>query len=149
MNHYGVTVDKDTPITGVFNANEVDWLWDDMDINWIDMFYADHVAECENDDHDECFGEESGNLWIYGYVDKDGIWQEDKECPYSAIYNRETGYVQVTRSKYGIKCKLCSPCYPGQGDVNSEGEFTAYSFPPDMFNEENEFVSRIFEIGKE
>ena len=76
----------------------------------------------------------------YGYA-------PDPEAEYSAIIGEV--YTQVVKSKWAIKGALCSPCYPGQVDVDTEGEFLGYSFPPDIFEDKPEFTSRIYRIKEE
>jgi hypothetical protein len=54
---------------------------------------------------------------------------------------------QVINSKYIIKGALCSPCYPGQVDADTEGEYLAYSFPPDMFEGDDPIRKRIIKYA--
>lgn len=70
----------------------------------------------------------------------------DEEAEYSAIIGEIT--LQVLRSKWVIKGSLCSPCYPGQVDAESKGDFWGWSLPPDLYDvtlckENKEIVNRI------
>jgi hypothetical protein len=60
----------------------------------------------------------------------DGKYEADKSGEYSAIVTEcET---QVVFSNNLKRCALCSPCFVGQGDLDSEGEFLAYNLPDDI-----------------
>ncbi len=92
--------------------------------------------------------------WLLGFVktfDKSGAWywypylkcgfKPDPEAEYSAIVGEI--YLQVVRRQWVLRAALCSPCYPGQGDVNTEGDFLSYSLPPDLFLDVNPIRKRI------
>ena len=140
-NHYGVWVDTDTPIIGVESNNRIFWLGEEL-INGIDLSYENHVKECEQCQKDEyCeiveMWEYSGDILIGDWIkDKDGLWTHDPEGEYAAICGEM--YTQVIFSKHTRKCALCSPCYPGQGDLDSIGEFLAYHLPPELMGTELE-----------
>ena len=63
------------------------------------------------------------------------LYAPDPDAEYSAIVG-ET-YAQVVRSKWVQGCKLCSPCYPGQGDLqqNGKGNYIAFTLPPDVWGD--------------
>lgn len=148
-NHYGIRVDSDIPITGVFSIHNLEWICEDMDNKGIDPDFEAHVRECPNEYHEECYGEGNSTTLI-GFIfdEKSGKYDIDPKAEYSAIVS-ET-YVQVVKSGYGIRCALCSPCYPGQGDADTAGDFLCYSVPPDVVGDsDDELKARIFEIGKE
>ena len=42
-------------------------------------------------------------------------------------------YTQVVWSKQTKRCTLCSPCYPGQGDLDTPGDFLSYDLPPEAY----------------
>ena len=71
----------------------------------------------------------------YGYI-------PDPEAEFSAIVGEI--YTQVIASKYILRGNLCSPCYPGQVDADSNGEILAFSFPKDSFEKDNLIFPRIF-----
>jgi len=84
--------------------------------------------------------EDKSNAWYWfdnlgcGYIP-----DPDAEC--SAIVGEV--YTQVVRSRWVLTGSLCSPCYPGQVDADSEGDFLAYSLPPDYFEDDNPLKKRI------
>ena len=56
---------------------------------------------------------------------------------YAARYNPDHNTIQIIWSRYAISCRFCSPCYPGQGDIDSPGmETLAYCLPPELMSEE-------------
>ena len=185
-NHYGITVDSEKPITGVFQKNHISYLGDEL-FNSISLNYEEHLNEivdekvgeiqrlldeldgetmeasvrdikdiCEALEYPEDQLEDiETNDWLIGFVKifiKEEGWywfdalkygyKPDENAEYSAIVGEI--YTQVVESKWLIKCALCSPCYPGQGDANSNGEFLTYSFPPDMFEDKDPIAKRIF-----
>ena len=73
----------------------------------------------------------SVGIWLptlkYGFT-------PNKETEYSAILGEI--YAQVIRSKYYSLCADCSPCYPGQGDLNTKGYTPSYQLSPETYDEE-------------
>lgn len=130
QNHYGLTVDTDTPITGVINANTPEWLHEDI-INGIDLDFEQHKRECKNEDHDDCWYDSGDNTILIGYIEEDESYTFDPNAEYSAIISEV--YAQITNSKYTQRCTLCSPCFPGQGDLDTDGEFLTYTLPPEVW----------------
>ena len=88
----------------------------ESELNWI---------ECDSS-HTKILGN-----WL---KDDDGLYYPDKNGEFAAIENEST--IQVVYSKFTTKqCKPCSPCYPGQLDVDYDyenGEFIAYTLPDDL-----------------
>ena len=140
-NHYGVWVISNDPITGVESNNRIFWLGEELN-NGIDLAYEEHILECEQCQKDETCEivenwEYSGDILIGDWIkDSDGLWDYDPEGEYAAICGEI--YTQVIYSKYTRKCALCSPCYPGQGDIGSIGEFLTYVLPPELVGTELE-----------
>jgi len=139
--HYGIWVNTENPITGVESNNCIFWLGEEIS-NGIDLIWEEHITECEICQGDgiceiaECW-EYSGDILIGDWIkDKDGLWTYDPEGEYAAIC-REI-YTQVIYSKYTRRCALCSPCYPGQGDLGSIGKFLTYAMPPELVGTELE-----------
>jgi hypothetical protein len=134
-NHYGIFVDSETPTTGVAQNNHVEWLHEEID-GAICLEWEAHIAECPNDDHDDCWefvGSETYLLgsWVLG---DDGKYAPDPDAEgaeYAAICGEI--YTQIVWSKHTKRCALCSPCYPGQGDLDTPGEFLSYDLPPDVY----------------
>jgi hypothetical protein len=83
---------------------------------------------------------------FYWYPKRKIGYMPDEKAEYSTIIREFTS--QVVRSNWFIRGALCSPCYPGQVDVDSPGEFLAYSFPPDVIGEDVKNY-KIFKEGRE
>jgi hypothetical protein len=164
LRHYGVTVDLSKPTIGVFQNNHCEWLYEDA-YEGHDIDFIGHMEECEEDEYDNRYGYSQNFLIGFKTVhEKDGAWLwfpnqkigfiPDTEAEYSAIVGEI--YTQVVRSKWGINCNLCSPCYPGQGDADTPGNVLSYSLPPDVVgfedtledSEENKLKSRIFALNE-
>jgi hypothetical protein len=87
--------------------------------------------ECSPDDP-ECWFREDGEFASFSY-------KPDEEAEFSAIVGEIN--TQVVRSKWVAKSKMCSPCYPGQGDLDSPAYYHhwgywSYCLPIDLFEEE-------------
>jgi hypothetical protein len=133
-NHYGKWVNSEEPVTGVIQNNNVEWLMDEIRGNdTIDLDYEEYIkdlSEEEIEEIDDWDGSESTLLIGDWKKDEQGLYEPDKEGEYSAIVNEST--TQVVWSKFTKRCALCSPCYPGQGDLDTPGEWLAYTLPPDL-----------------
>ncbi len=93
--------------------------------------------ECMENDHEyfseNYYGDE--DTILVGYTkDDEGLYIPDTSKEFSYIYNE--GILQVTQSKYTKDVRLCSPCYPNQGDLNTIGDYKAYNLPSDYFDKE-------------
>lgn len=134
-NHYGITVNSDKPITGVLSANAIAWEFVDDEIC---LTCEEVIADIESDEslseddkqneldfiecdpsHDKIIGD-----WI---KDENGQYAPDKTGEYAAIVREST--IQVVWSKTLTRGALCSPCYPGQADIPSDGDYLAYTLP--------------------
>ena len=135
-NHWGIFVDSEIPTTGVAQNNHVEWLHDEI-YDGIDLDFEEHCKECPNEDHDLCWESNGSETVLIGSWKKDdqGLYEPDKDGEYSAICGEI--YTQVVWSKHTKRCALCSPCYPGQGDLDSSGEFLCYDLPPDLYGEDD------------
>jgi hypothetical protein len=122
--------------TGVFSQNDLEYIHDEI-YNAIDLAYEEHLRECtdpecQDADHDFCDPHETTYLIGFLWNEADQVYDPDPEAEYSAIWNSQ-GTIQVVKSDWLITGGLCSPCYPGQVDANSEsGDILAYSVPPDL-----------------
>lgn len=145
VNHWGKWVDSETPVTGVVSNNTPEYLMDEL-YDSIDLDYEAFCEEIENDDSlddDEKqealeFYESSGdNTLLIGDWLKDdkGLYYPDETGEYSAIMRESV--TQIVWSKYTRRGALCSPCYPGQVDLDAPGEFIAYDLPPNMYGRDN------------
>jgi len=140
------------PTTGVVHINQAEWLAEDMCYNSINLIWEEALAEYEadpqawldangfDDETPETF--EFGDNWVDtgnetylvgGWIKVDGQYEPDLESEYSAIVGEI--YAQIVHSQYVDSCALCSPCYPGQGNIGSNGEFLAYTLPVSMWGE--------------
>lgn len=159
MNHYGIAVDPNTPVTGVIqnNGRAFEALYDDtldgVDLDYID-YMEEHLRTCEDklcsyNNHDEATegyeAQEPSYLIGDWTLMPDETFEIDKEGEkgYAGIYRVGGNVTQVVWSKYTTRVRaMCSPCYPGQADLDSgeteEGEgYLAYTLPPDYFEGED------------
>lgn len=67
---------------------------------------------------------------------------------YAGIYRAGSNVTQVVWSRYASRAALCSPCYPGQADLDTAGDFLAYTLPPDMFSRHDTHLE-IIELPRE
>lgn len=131
VHHWGIWVDSETPITGVQGVNHLpDAYWDDT-LNAVDLT----CEQCADNGECDSSCDVSHDLLVGDWKqDNNGQWEPDKNAGshgYAAI-NRES-VIQVVWSKHTQRAALCSPCYPGQADLDSPGEYLAYCLPPDYF----------------
>lgn len=99
----------------------------------------------QSDDHDACGPDERGTTLI-------GDWKRVAKQDTNAVFNvgetgfapDETGeyaaivrefYTQVVWSKTARRVKLCSPCFPGQGDMGNPGDYLAFDLHRDMYGD--------------
>jgi hypothetical protein len=146
-NHWGKWVDSEDPITGVYGINQLSaWFWDecdeiclvceqmeeDIDTTPADdceydengepiEYWSDFIIECDSS-HEKLVGD-----WIKG---DDGLYEPNKAGEWAGILRETT--VQVVWSIHTARAALCSPCYPGQCDAGSKGEFLHYALPYDL-----------------
>lgn len=129
-------------VTGVMYANYPIWLWD---MDYIDLMFEEAIQELkdqgrtEDEIYDELeYFESSGGRQLYGawIQTEDGMFDIDKNSKrdFAAIYNSNENTIQVVWSKYYKLCNWASPCYPHQGDLESDGDVPAYVLPDDMFD---------------
>lgn len=146
VNHWGKWVDSENPITGVVTNNQVEWLMEEVD-RGIDITLAeaveDYKQEFPNANDDQIaeefeFWDSSTDTILIGSWRKDseGKYEPDPTGEYAAIVGEI--YTQVVYSKVTKRCALCSPCYPGQGDLESAGEFLTYDLPADMYGSDQD-----------
>ena len=76
VNHWGVWVSSDTPITGVESNNRIFWLGEELN-NGIDLAYEEHILEC-----DQCQKDETCEIvenWEYSEDILIGDWIKDSD----------------------------------------------------------------------
>lgn len=81
----------------------------------------------------ECLDHEEFSLYGSWKQNKKGKWMPDKDGEYSAICR--DGVLQVVWSAYNTHCRLCSPCYPNQGDLSHKDSYgvLTYDMPPEYW----------------
>ena len=141
INHWGKWIDFDNPTTGVLSINDIafEWLYDDCTCltceEIIKEIELDNSIEDKESELDflEC---DSSHTRIYGEWLKDdkGLYYPNPDGEFAFIENEST--IQVVHSIYIThKCKPCSPCYPGQLDVDydyDDTEWQAYTLPDEL-----------------
>jgi hypothetical protein len=129
--HYGITVSSESPITGVVDTTAPEYLSEEIDLHGIDVDFEEHCKECKREFHDDCYEAGSPTNSLIGYKkDIKGDFVPDLDAEFSAIVNGNENTTPITRSKWVSKVMLCSPCYPGQGDLGNGGDYLAYTLPP-------------------
>lgn len=132
--HNGVKVFSESPITGVVDTAAPEWLLDEIDAHGIDIGFEEHCKECTKERHDDCYDSGDGTTHLLGYKkDAKGDYVPDLDAEFSAIVNGNENITQITHSKWVSRVILCSPCYPGQGDLDNSGEYLAYTLPPGIW----------------
>ena len=131
--HWGVTVNSEVPTTGVPNSNDPEFLYEEAFRSGIDINFEEHCKECKNEYHDNCWMDDEPTYLIGFKKNEKGEHVLDEKAEYSAIVGQQE--TQVLRSGYVSRVTLCSPCFPGQGDLDTPGEFLAYNLPPEMWGE--------------
>jgi hypothetical protein len=132
--HYGIPVSSKIPVIGVVNTTAPEWLAEEISLHGIDLRYEDHCRECQRELHDDCYYNDGDTTYIIGYKkDEKGEFVPDLTADFSAIVNGNENTTQVTHSKWVSRAALCSPCYPGQGDLDNSGDYLAYTLPPDVW----------------
>jgi hypothetical protein len=136
VTHYGKHVDPNQTVGGVVANNSAHFLPEE---EGIDLAWEEHLAECQNEYHDDCWHSTGSETRLIGDWEKkdDGLWEPDEDGPHGYAAIEGEIYTQVVWSGWTRRCKLCSICYPGQGDIGSEGDFTAYDLPPSVYGKDD------------
>lgn len=121
-------------VTGVVSNHSPEWLWDEV-------YYEDSTIhlDCESCEYrsleNGCDGcEIEQDYLIGGWRKVDGFFEPDTDTEYSAIVRAGSNVTQVIHSNWAQPCHKCSPCYPGQGDLDTSGDYyLAYTLPPDVW----------------
>ncbi len=141
MCHYGVTVDikGNPPTTGVLSNNDIEYLDDEtmdgIDLDWetwLKDFEEENGREPTDDERDEAADCGQSSTYLIGdWTEEQGEYHPvDGAKGFSAIVGEST--TQVVLSKTTTKAAMCSPCYPGQADVGSDGSVVCYTLPTDL-----------------
>lgn len=143
VNHWGKIVNSESPVTGVLSINSIEW--DSFPYSTEicltcreiekEIDNDESLSEDEKEDQKEYIECDSSHRKIFGYwtQDEKGLYSPDRSKEYAAILNETT--IQVAYSKHTKRGALCSPCYPGQVDLNSEGDFLGYTLPDYLLSE--------------
>lgn len=168
-------------VTGVTTGNAIEWWPDDFIDLYLEEHLLIPHFRCESCDAiwdkfencPKCGGEGmpvdvddidlidahdgfDGTIHLYGdwIKDEDGKFAPDPEGEFAFIYDNNDNYVQVVFSKWVMRTKKCSPCFPGQGDLDSStGKYDwlmAYCLPPDMVYFdwlEGKVIIKVSELG--
>jgi hypothetical protein len=133
--HYGKFVDSEIPITGVLNNNGVEFLNEEIfHQNSVNLTFETWVKANNPSEEEIEIYEGDNDVYLIGSWKKDsegyGYYVPDESGEYSAIVRESV--TQVIWSRFTKRCALCSPCYPGQGDLDSDGDYLAYCLPDDV-----------------
>lgn len=119
-------------VTGVMNGNDIEWEWIGLEFICLD---CEEYEKEWNEEHPDATDEEKDehfffNFYCEGHTHLYGDWkldENDKYEPdrngsngYSFIYDSNMNVIQVAWSRILKWAWPCSPCYPGQGDVNED-----------------------------
>lgn len=146
VNHWGKWISSDTPVTGVLSIHDIAWEWMDDEICLTCQEIEQDIEQDETLDDDERENElefiecDSSHTKIIGdwKQDEQGKYYPDEQGEFAAIVNETT--VQVVYSKHTARGPLCSPCYPGQVDLNANstmetGDFIGYTLPKELLRD--------------
>jgi len=137
-NHYGRQVDSESPVTGVIHQSSPEHLIKEILYHGEDVechecsrrpcYSMEDCEDCECIDHTILIGD-----WSFD----NGAWAPDEtgDKRYAAIANANPAYIQIVWSAWTRHGALCSPCYPGQVDLDTRGAYLAYDVPPDMYGD--------------
>lgn len=158
--HYGKWVDDETPITGVVSCNNVEWIHDETmtginitEEEAYDQAFTDWKNSLPHDVEptEDMIEHFTNQFWDYydsqgdsyligGWIqdEADGKYDIDPTSDYSALVNYESNLVYVLHSKYATRSALCSPCNPGQCDLDTPGDFLGFDLPLDIYGNNRE-----------
>lgn len=143
------------PVTGVINANSLsaEAISDEFWGNGIDLSFEEYIQE-HGEDAAEEYEANGDETYLCGFYKKEegpdaGKYVPDPDAPCSAILSTDRNVIQVVRSNWIVKdARWCSPCYPGQADLDStDGGVVAYSVPQDWFDKEHPPVNNPEYVG--
>lgn len=177
-NHWGKWVNSDQPVGGVVSIHSVEWVNDEcssgreIDLTWeseLIEFKADKLREYRARYGDkrnpsprtvakwvaECGENYDGGNYDQRYLigdwvkDSEGKYDPDSAGEYAAIVHYDGGMtIQIVHSKFATRAALCSPCYPGQVDLDSVGDYLGYDLPPELYGERRQNPNPQIELGR-
>lgn len=153
INHWGLFVDSEVPVTGVYSTNRINWeyLEDDICLNCND--YIDEINAIQDCPECEALLDEDGICQECGWNKErqfdfiecdssheklvgdwklvDGLYEANKkEGEFAGILREST--IQVVWSKFVKRGGMCSPCFPGQVNADASGEFSYFALPEEI-----------------
>ena len=127
VNHWGTWVRSDRPVTGVLNINSApEWILEEqgIDLGCLKCPARRKGTECE---FCEQRGDQLLGTWKRVRENHHLVYVPDPKGTYSAILREDV--IQIILSKTTRTGALCSPCYPGQVDLDTPGDFLGYCLP--------------------
>lgn len=124
--------------TGVISINSVHpEVIDEIFNNGIDLDYEEYIAE-NGEDAAEDYESQNPTVLLGFIKNEKGEYDIDPDADICLIYNGDGCTIQIIKSKYvKTDCYMCSPCYPNQGDLDSNtGNMVCYSLKPEDLYEE-------------
>lgn len=140
-------------LTGVISFNSIDpeCLYNLMD-NGIDLEWEVAIKDKSEEEIEDLADswESQDSTYLIGFkLNSEGKYEENKEKPFSAIISVGNVVIQITRSTHMVTdAHICSPCYPNQADLDSEGSLSGYIFPPEYLADSYD-ITRIKEVTDE
>ena len=142
INHWGKWIDSEVPTTGVLSIHSVMWEFINDEICLTCEEIIRDIESDESLDNDEKESEvefiecDSSHDKIIGNwrKDKQGLYIPDESGEFAAVVRESE--IQVVWSKFTSKGNVCSPCFPGQVDLDSNGDFLAYTLPDELLYKE-------------
>ena len=143
VNHYGKIVDSSLPVTGVLSIHSIalEWMNDEKCLTCesiIKDIESDESLTDEGKEKELEFIEcDSSHTKIHGdwLQDEQGKYYPDESGEFAAI---ESEFVfQIVYSKFTARGALCSPCFIGQVDLDSDGEFLGYTLPAELLRKDD------------
>lgn len=126
----------ETPIVGVASIHDFD-LDALTSLHEFDPAWEEHKETCEKykaEGECDCMDYAETDITYYADAEwqkgEDGLW--DAPGATMKFASNDRGYVQVLLSPHTERHGKCSPCYPGQADLDAEGDLLCYAVPPDM-----------------
>lgn len=131
-------------LTGVISIHSVhENVLDEIFNNGIDLDYENFVEE-NGEEAAEDYEADSPTIILGFKKNEEGLYDIDPEAEYSLIYNGGNCTVQIVHSRHmKTNCCFCSPCYPNQGDLDSNsGDVAAYCLDIDSISDDAPAVAK-------
>jgi len=136
---------QEKPVGGVININSIKCF------EFPTMYIDDILRDLDGyEDYDEEVNVDIGEIFGFIECDKNDpdmyfsfistdektsiCYKIDKTREFAGLINNDSNTVQIVWSKYTKNCLWCSPCYPGQGDLDSDGDVLTYAVPQEFLD---------------